>query len=152
MVNEGDSVGQAVIDELLSGRFSLMGFSTNRAKARIGAIGGDVDSDDGRGASRILKAYEELLIPERVREIEENRNRVTVHGGVVSLSSKFQVSSGVRKDRRKQNPISFAVLIKLLGSEIFDGIFGSVLDRVVKRVIVRGDKPASGERGGSNRS
>lgn len=63
VVDERNTISQAVIDELLGGRFSLIGLSTNRAKARVSAISGDVDGDDGSGASRVLEAYEELLVP-----------------------------------------------------------------------------------------
>jgi len=63
VVDERDSVGQAVVDELLSGRFPLEGLGPNSAKARVRAIGDDVNSDERGNTSLILETDEELLVP-----------------------------------------------------------------------------------------
>jgi hypothetical protein len=147
MVDEGNSVSEAVVDKLLCRRFSLEGFGPNCAETGVGAISGDVDGDSGCDTSSILEADEELAIPQRVCKVEEDGDCMHIHGRVVGLSGQFQVSAGVRGDGRKQDTISFAVLVVFLRGEIFDRVFGGVLYGIVECVVVGSDKPASGERG-----
>jgi len=87
VVNERDTVSQAIVDKLPSRRFSLEGLGTDSAETGVSAVGGDVDGDGRCDTSSILKANEELAIPQRVRKVEEDRDCVLIHGRVVGLSS-----------------------------------------------------------------
>jgi len=87
VVDERDSIGQAVVDELLSGWFPLEGFGSNSAEAGVRAVGDNVDGNERGDTSLVLETDEELLVPEGVGEIEEDGDRMTVHGRMVSLRS-----------------------------------------------------------------